>query len=112
MKTETSNKEKKYINNIQKPDTLDDFWKDCITQKEKKYINTSSNNSKINQKIQKLNIITENDNNSKNKKINTKTYFSAKLYEYKPKHLFNDILLFIFFISSFFISSKNEGCLL
>ena len=35
MKTETSNKEKKYINNIQKPDTLDDFWKDCITQKEK-----------------------------------------------------------------------------
>ena len=85
MKTETSNKEKKYINNIQKPDTLDDFWKDCITQKEKKYINTSSNNSKINQKIQKLNIITENDNNSKNKKLNTKTYFSAKLYDPKNK---------------------------
>ena len=85
MKTETSNKEKKYINNIQKPDTLDDFWKDCITQKEKKYINTSNNNSKINQKIQKLNIITENDNNSKNKKLNTKTYFSAKLYDPKNK---------------------------
>ena len=56
-----------------------------MKDKEKKYINTSNNNSKINQKIQKLNIITENDNNSKNKKLNTKTYFSAKLYNPKNK---------------------------
>ena len=35
MKTETSEKEKRNIMNISKPEILDDFWKDCIDQREK-----------------------------------------------------------------------------
>ena len=43
MKTETSIKGKKFIYNISKPEILDDFWKDCIEQKNKKYLKNNTN---------------------------------------------------------------------
>ena len=82
MKTETSEKEKKNIMNISKPEILDDFWKDCMDQKEKKYIKNNSN-SKIPQKNNKLNIITENENQIKS--LNNKNYINSILFEPQSK---------------------------
>ena len=58
MKPETNN-EKKYSLNISKPEIIDDFWKDCIDQKEKRIIK-----NKLNQKNNKLFINTENEFNN------------------------------------------------
>jgi len=86
MKTETSEKEKKNIMNISKPEILDDFWKDCMDQKEKKYIKNNSN-SKIPQKNNKLNIITENENQIKS--LNNKNYINSILFEPQSKSNIN-----------------------
>ena len=86
MKTETSEKEKKNIMNISKPEILDDFWKDCMDQKEKKYIKNNSN-SKITQKNNKLNIITENENQIKS--LNNKNYINSILFEPQSKSNIN-----------------------
>ena len=86
MKTETSEKEKKNIMNISKPEILDDFWKDCMDQKEKKYIKNNSN-SKIPQKNNKLNIITENENQIKS--LNNKNYINSILFEPHSKSNIN-----------------------
>jgi len=86
MKTETSEKEKKNIMNISKPEILDDFWKDCMDQKEKKYIKNNSN-SKIPQKNNKLNIITENENQIKS--LNNKNYINSILFEPQNKSNIN-----------------------
>jgi len=86
MKTETSEKEKKNIMNISKPEILDDFWKDCMDQKEKKYIKNNSN-SKIPQKNNKLNIITENENQTKS--LNNKNYINSILFEPQSKSNIN-----------------------
>ena len=82
MKTETSENEKKNIMNISKPEMLDDFWKDCMDQKEKKFIKNNSN-SKIPQKNNKLNIITENENQIKS--LNNKNYINSILFEPQSK---------------------------
>ena len=86
MKTETSEKEKKNIMNISKPEILDDFWKDCMDQKEKKYIKNNSN-SKITQKNNKLNITTENENQIKS--LNNKNYINSILFEPQSKSNIN-----------------------
>jgi len=86
MKTETSEKEKKNIMNISKPEILDDFWKDCMDQKEKKFIKNNSN-SKIPQKNNKLNIITENENQIKS--LNNKNYINSILFEPQSKSNIN-----------------------
>ena len=86
MKTETSEKEKKNIMNISKPEILDDFWKDCMDQKEKKYIKNKLN-SKIPQKNNKLNIITENENQIKS--LNNKNYINSILFEPQSKSNIN-----------------------
>ena len=86
MKTETSEKEKKNIMNISKPEILDDFWKDCMDQKEKKYIKNNSN-SNIPQKNNKLNIITENENQIKS--LNNKNYINSILFEPQSKSNIN-----------------------
>ena len=86
MKTETSEKEKKNIMNISKPEILDDFWKDCMDQKEKKYIKNNSN-SKIPQKNNKLNIITEKENQIKS--LNNKNYINSILFEPHSKSNIN-----------------------
>ena len=86
MKTETSEKEKINIMNISKPEILDDFWKDCMDQKEKKYIKNNSN-SKIPQKNNKLNIITENENQIKS--LNNKNYINSILFEPQSKSNIN-----------------------
>ena len=86
MKTETSEKEKKNIMNISKPEILDDFWKDCIDQREKKYIK-NNNNPKITQKNNKLNIITENENQIKS--LNNKNYINSILFEPHSKSNIN-----------------------
>ena len=86
MKTETSEKEKKYMMNIPKPEILDDFWKDCIDQKDKKYMKNNPNIN-ISQKNSKLNIITENENQSKTP--NNKPYASSILFEHQNKSNLN-----------------------
>ena len=86
MKTEVAKDVKKISLNISKPEILDDFWKDCIDQKEKK--NTKNNlNSKLFQKNNQLNIITENENPNNN--INIKQYINYKLFEPKSKSNIN-----------------------
>ena len=92
MKTETSIKGKKFIYNIPKPEILDDFWKDCFEQKEKKYLKNISN-AKYIQKNNKIFINIDNENtktNSYSKKKNKKTNSSSKLYEPKNKSNFGN----------------------
>ena len=86
MKTETSEKEKRNIMNISKPEIIDDFWKDCIDQREKKYIK-NNNNPKIPQNNNKLNIITENENQAKT--LNNKAYINSILFEPQSKSNLN-----------------------
>jgi len=81
MKPETSSNEKKYSLNISKPEILDDFWKDCIDQKEKRIIK-----NKFNQKNNKLFINTENDQTNKQK---LKYYLSNKLPDTKSNKNIN-----------------------
>ena len=81
MKPETSSNEKKYSLNISKPEILDDFWKDCIDQKEKRIIK-----NKFNQKNNKLFINTENDQTNKKK---LKYYLSNKLPDTKSNKNIN-----------------------
>ena len=81
MKPETSSNEKKYSLNISKPEILDDFWKDCIEQKEKRIIK-----NKFNQKNNKLFINTENDQTNKKK---LKYYLSNKLPDTKSNKNIN-----------------------
>lgn len=81
MKPETSSNEKKYSLNISKPEILDDFWKDCIEQKEKRIIK-----NKFNQKNNKLFINTENDQTNKQK---LKYYLSNKLPDTKSNKNIN-----------------------
>jgi hypothetical protein len=80
MKPETNN-EKKYSLNISKPEIIDDFWKDCIDQKEKRIIK-----NKLNQKNNKLFINTENDQTNKQK---LKYYLSNKLPDSKSNKNIN-----------------------
>ena len=95
MKTETSIKGKKFIYNISKPEILDDFWNDCIQQKNKKYLKNNTN-SKYIQKNNNLyiNIEIENDKtNSQSKIKNIKSYSSSKLNEPKTNNNKNKINL-------------------
>ena len=81
MNNETLKEENKNSTNIPKPEILDDFWKDCIEAKDKKNIKNNQN-AKVNQKNNKLNIITENETQNKN---NFKQYINSKLFEPKSK---------------------------
>jgi len=95
MKTETSIKGKKFIYNISKPEILDDFWKDCIEQKNKKYLKNNTN-AKYIQKSNNLyiNIEIENDKtNSQSKNKNIKSHSSSKLIEPKTNNNKNKINL-------------------
>ena len=83
MKNETSDIENKNTMNIQKPEILDDFWKDCIDQKEKKY----NVNTKFIPKSNKLNIITEIDNPRQN--LTNKACINPILFEPQSKNIFN-----------------------
>ena len=83
MKNETSDIENKNTMNIQKPEILDDFWKDCIDQKEKKY----NANTKFIPKSNKLNIITEIDNPRQN--LTNKACINPILFEPQSKNIFN-----------------------
>ena len=95
MKTETSIKGKKFIYNISKPEILDDFWKDCIEQKNKKHPKNNTN-AKYIQKSNNLyiNIEIENDKtNSQSKNKNIKSHSSSKLIEPKTNNNKNKINL-------------------
>ena len=95
MKTETSEKEKKNIMNISKPEILDEFWKDCIEQKNKKYLKNNTN-AKYIKKSNNLyiNIEIENDKtNSQSKTKNIKSHSSSKLIEPKANNHKNKINL-------------------
>ena len=83
MKNETSDIENKNTMNIQKPEILDDFWKDCIDQKDKKY----NVNTKFIPKSNKLNIITEIDNPRQN--LTNKACINPILFEPQSKNIFN-----------------------
>ena len=83
MKNETSDIENKNSMNIPKPEILDDFWKDCIDQKEKKY----NVNTKFIPKSNKLNIITEIDNPRQN--LTNKACINPILFEPQSKNIFN-----------------------
>ena len=80
MKTETSIKGKKFIYNIPKPEILDDFWKDCFEQKEKKYLKNISNDKYI-QKNNKIFINIDNEN--------TKTNSYSKKKKKRPIQVLN-----------------------
>ena len=95
MKTETSIKGKKFIYNISKPEILDEFWKDCIEQKNKKYLKNNTN-AKYIKKSNNLyiNIEIENDKtNSQSKTKNIKSHSSSKLIEPKANNHKNKINL-------------------
>ena len=102
MKTDTSYQDKRYIYNP-KPEMLDEFWNDCVDQKDKKLHsnnNNQNNNANINNNQQgKLKNKNENiyqhsqyhpahgrnTNSQLNKKTNIKTYNSDKLFNPKNK---------------------------
>ena len=83
MKNETLNSENKNSIDISKPEILDDFWKDCIDQKDKKY----NSNTKSNQKSNELNIITEIDNQKQS--FNNKSYINAMLFDPQSQNILN-----------------------
>jgi hypothetical protein len=83
MKNETLNSENKNSIDISKPEILDDFWKDCIDQKDKKY----NSNTKSNQKSNELNIITEIDNQKQS--FNNKSYINAILFDPQSHNILN-----------------------
>ena len=83
MKNETLNSENKNSIDISKPEILDDFWKDCIDQKDKKY----NSNTKSNQKSNELNIITEIDNQKQS--FNNKFYINAMLFDPQSHNILN-----------------------
>ena len=83
MKNETLNSENKNSIDISKPEILDDFWKDCIDQKDKKY----NSNTKSNQKSNELNIITEIDNQKQS--FNNKSYINAMLFDPQSHNILN-----------------------
>ena len=83
MKNETSDIENKNSMNIPKPEILDDFWKDCIDQKDKKY----NVNTKFIPKSNKLNIITEIDNQKQS--FNNKSYINAMLFDPQSHNILN-----------------------
>lgn len=102
MKTEDSYENKKYIYNP-KPEILDDFWNDCIDQKDKKQSitynkqNNFKTNVKSNSNINNNNYMHSqyhplkgrNLNNQYPKKSNIRTYNSVKLFNPKNKSNYN-----------------------
>ena len=102
MRTESSYQDKRYIYNP-KPEILDEFWNDCLDQKDKKpsTSNNKQNNStniKNNQqgKLKNKNeniykhsqyhpLMGRNTNSQLNKKSNIRTYNSDKLFNPKNK---------------------------
>ena len=101
MKTENSNDNTKFIYNP-KPEMLDDFWSDCIEQKEKNksIIDNKQNNFKTNLKSYYKNMNKNryihnqyqpshdrNTNTQYPKKSNIRTYNSVKLFNPKNNHI-------------------------
>ena len=106
MKTASSYVDKRYIYNP-KPEMLDEFWNDCVDQKDKKLSNSSSRqttslNIRNNQQKQinnKNNMVQHsqyhpnqgrNSNSQFNKKSNIRTYNSDKLFN--PKNKSNNLV--------------------
>lgn len=88
MKTDVSNEDKRYNYN-RKPEILDDFWNDCVEQKERKKNNTTKNNQKTRSNdlyhhhIQYNPSKGRNTNNNYNKKSNLRNYHSIKFFNRK-----------------------------
>ena len=81
MKTETSLQSSNYLYNT-KPEIIDDFWTDCIDQKDKKFSKANSNSIKSPYSKKSSDILIEN-----NEYINNKNSLKKNKNSMKSKYL-------------------------